>query len=842
MPTNISSTENRTYIHDRTVETVPWRNSFLYFTMNPNDEYDDYSALDAPTHLSHVLKHFFEQKRNAYKYALAKQHYDEIVRDDNFATATRLFKIITGTNLVTNKHVLHYRTAQGMRYLVKKQYAQSSQRDHRTARRMNAKDHTAPIDTSKTPTTTPSPFVQMMASKFDDSSDDDDDTTTQSRTSNEVQLQSKPGVEEAKSEPIDHINTEICDDDETPSVDSELTKHAEALEKDMQSAMANLEDPEYTPDNTNDTKMDALIHQAIKASVEPLTDKIQMMEQNMNTMTRQFETLQMANTTSKNQVTILQQDYERLNRQLNFVSRALETLEPRVSSLERALNVQSLTIDTKIEQHMQVHIQQLQDANQHLKHDTHDSAQMQKLLSKQDKFQRRLTRLKDGTKSMFQQTESDYDLLNDRLHRLETDFKQFHASMPKRSIPKKLSYIPSSESDSSSFSKPAFPKQTYKYEQNATPDKAYRDTNYYRGPNMDYLRKNVNITCSTQEQILEFYIKLRLAISKGGIHIIKIEDITKDKSIAHRMNNMTMDDLQTQSNALFTLLSNENVIPKAFTMAQNCILGYASTMDGFGALKAMLKLTHPLLSRKRPPNVPPILSNSTDIHSYEQSLRNFYLLQKLYNDTDYPSIEKSKQFLQGMDDDRYADAVARVQHQLDTVETLNVDLHEDYTIDNIASTIINITGEYDNSKTIVHTMQQNDFSPKHTSNDKRTFYRSHDQSKPFSPRRPHNRRFMKTQCHACKQFGHGITQCTLLPKVLAILQFQRRNSDKCNQVLKQHIMNNTVNSKRAFVRTLMNMDIIPQDEDSDAYLHNDIIVNAIVDNDVNDEDVQSHSE
>ena len=102
----------------------------------------------------------------------------------------------------------------------------------------------------------------------------------------------------------------------------------------------------------------------------------------------------------------------------------------------------------------------------------------------------------------------------------------------------------------------------------------------------------------------------------------------------------------------------------------------------------------------------------------------------------------------------------RIQHQLDTVETLNVNLHKDYIIDNIASTIIN----------------------------------------------------------TCKQFGHGITHCTLLPKVLAIMQFQRRNSDKCNHVLKRHTMNNTVNSKQTFVRTLMNMESIPQDDASNAYL------------------------
>ena len=290
------------------------------------------------------------------------------------------------------------------------------------------------------------------------------------------------------------------------------------------------------------------------------------------------------------------------------------------------------------------------------------------------------------------------------------------------------------------------------------------------------------------------------------------------------------------------MLSNETLIPKEFTMAQNCILGYANTMDGFGALKAMLKLTHPLLSRKRPPNVPPTLSDSSNIHSYEQSLRNYYLLHKLYNDTDYPSIEKSKQFLHGMNGDRYNDAVARIMHQLHTVETLNVTLHDDYTIDNIASTIINISSEYDNNKTVVNTMRQQTHTPQTPSPDKRSFSRYNEHNKSSPSKRYNQRKFTKAQCHACKQFGHSLSQCTLLPKVLAILQFQRRNTDKCNHVLKQHIINNTVNSKRTFVRTLMKMDILPQDDDSDSYLHDDIIVNAIMDNDINEDDIQSQSE
>ena len=58
---------------------------------------------------------------------------------------------------------------------------------------------------------------------------------------------------------------------------------------------------------------------------------------------------------------------------------------------------------------------------------------------------------------------------------------------------------------------------------------------------MEYLKKNVNMTCSDQEQILElYYIKLCLAISKGGIFIKPIEDISKKDSI-------TQDTLQSNT-------------------------------------------------------------------------------------------------------------------------------------------------------------------------------------------------------------------------------------------------------------------------------------------------------
>ena len=582
-----------------------------------------------------------------------------------------------------------------------------SKRDLRNARRTNLRESNPDIAPTPSPSSSSSPFVQLMASKFDDSSDDDSSHPSQV-SANLLPTQSAAGVEESKDNHEPPTPT-IMNNDDTPSVHSDLTKHAEALENEMDSAMAELHDPELVHDGDDTNKLETVIKQTVQTHIRSITTRLLDTETRLADITQKYESLVLKHDETIQQLTHLQSNYDRINRQVNFVSRSVDTAEPRISTLERSIKDLSNTFDAKLKAHFESHLHDIRDAQfSSQQHDPNHSPLVQTIVSKQEKLQRRLNRLKNGTKDMFHQTESDYDLLTDRIHRLETDLN--HMKNNTRTAQKKLSYPQSSDSDSSSFATPKHHKQSPKFESHKTPEDRYQHTNYYRGPNMDYLRKNVNITCSTQDQILEFYIKLRLAIEKGGIHIIPIEQITKDKSIAHQMNHMTATDLHTQSNALFTILSNENFIPKDFTMAQNCILGYASTMDGFGALKAMLKLTHPLLSRKRPTNVPPVLSDSTDIHSYEQSLRNYYLLHKLYNDTDYPPIEKAKQFLQGVDDDRYSDAVARVQHQLDTAETLNSTLHEDYDIDNIASTLINITGEYDNTRAIVNTMRK-DYNP-----------------------------------------------------------------------------------------------------------------------------------
>ncbi len=77
----------------------------------------------------------------------------------------------------------------------------------------------------------------------------------------------------------------------------------------------------------------------------------------------------------------------------------------------------------------------------------------------------------------------------------------------------------------------------------------------------------------------------------------------------------------------------------------------------------------------------------------------------------------------------------------------------------------------------------------------------------------------------------------MLPKVLAIVQFSKKNTDKCDQILRQHIQNNSVESKKTFVRTLQGMNVLPIDGDSDTYMDDDVIINTVVDNAIQPDDV-----
>ena len=104
------------------------------------------------------------------------------------------------------------------------------------------------------------------------------------------------------------------------------------------------------------------------------------------------------------------------------------------------------------------------------------------------------------------------------------------------------------------------------------------------------------------------------------------------------------------------------------------------------------------------------------------------------------------------------------------------------------------------------------------------------------------RKNSKAQCHACKLYGHIVTHCLLLPRVLAIIDFSKNNQSKCKEILRQHVHNNTVDSKKTFVRTLQSLNVLPDTDDSDQYMEDDAIICTMIDNAVKPDEVQSSEE
>ena len=783
--------------------------TFCYIAnMTSNEDYYDYSALDAYQPLLDTLAYFFETEPNPYKYSLAKKHYDDIKVSPKFSTSQKVFGIITGTSLVANKIVLSYRTAsKGTRYKIKKTYLQLVQRAQRNTKRQQRNPPPSNTSSFSNVSSKSHSFAILTSPDSDDSESENEDAPQVSTT-----VVNPPEPESPPKSPVN----------EDPSISSQFTKQATALEQNMDDTLADISrtnNPQTIP-NDIDKRINFLIDQKIRMFQSSQEERFSTMQAVCTTMAKDIED------------------------QREFITETTTSIQKRMDQWDA--QIINITNDSKTLTATLMDIQEKLDQwnDPNTQPSNHEIAAIQTqlqmdVMTSHSKLKKRLSKLKHATTTVLKQQEEESETLYNRIYRLEDTVAKLKRGPP-GPIQTKLHF---SSSDSDVSSTPQIPTSIPMHNP-TTPTQSHiqRPSPSYKPiklePDMDYIRKNINITCTAQDQILEFYIKLRLAVAKGGIHLRPIDNIIKEQSIAQ--NTINKEAHQSQSNALYTILANEKYIPKDFTMAQNCILGYSTTMDGFAALKAMLKLTHPVLNKKRPSPNPPTLNDSTDIHNYEQNLRNYYLLHRLYNKTEYPAIEKSKQFLRGIEDDKYSEAVKRIQNQLDTTEIMQIDLPDDFTLDNIASSIINITEEYDDEVVVVRTANSFPY--------KRQPRTNHQQTRP--PRtRPsttnHNKqqyRFSNAQCHACKYFGHTINHCGLLPKVLAILLFKSKNEKQCETVLQKYIAQNSVSSKKTFVRALQQAQVLPDADDSDDLMDDDLIVHSFHDNEINLEAIDTNME
>ncbi len=160
---------------------------------------------------------------------LRKKHYEDLRNHPTTATSKHLFTIITGTNLVTNRFVLSYRTAQGIWYKIKKSYAQTIDRHKRSTSR----------DQIRSQQSRSSSFVQQE-SPSDDSIQSN--KAVSKRPESSTMDQPKPSVPNTPTPTQDNQTTTNTDNltPGTKSIPLNITEQAAELQNDMDDALDSL--------------------------------------------------------------------------------------------------------------------------------------------------------------------------------------------------------------------------------------------------------------------------------------------------------------------------------------------------------------------------------------------------------------------------------------------------------------------------------------------------------------------------------------------------------------------------------------------------------------------------
>ena len=78
----------------------------------------------------------------------------------------------------------------------------------------------------------------------------------------------------------------------------------------------------------------------------------------------------------------------------------------------------------------------------------------------------------------------------------------------------------------------------------------------------------------------------------------------------------------------------------------------------------------------------------------------------------------------------------------------------------------------------------------------------------------------KTQCLACKTFGHKTQDCNIVGKILAVLDLHKKKPELCQRILQSHINKNNPARRLAIIRTLQNMDILSPTQTPEDHLTN----------------------
>ena len=283
--------------------------------MKPGDDYEDFSALDAVEHLSNALQYFFANDCHKYKFFLAKQHYEHTLRTSEYTDSKRLFKIVMGTDLVTNKLVSLYETNQGYRYVFKKDYFQQIQHMVHNNKRTQLRANTPATNTSNLSSNKRLPFIEAM-NNLTNTSDEESKT-------NETDMESPPLLPTQETLAMPTPNPMKTDDTSTPFAPHDLTQQAEDLERNMESAIKTLNDSQ-TDIPTVDI-LTPIVISIFKTELNSILDTLRIqnsiIQEQIKHCRQQSDELDQPIKDNQRRNTQLIEQYEHMESKLNYMHR-----------------------------------------------------------------------------------------------------------------------------------------------------------------------------------------------------------------------------------------------------------------------------------------------------------------------------------------------------------------------------------------------------------------------------------------------------------------------------------------------------------------------------------------
>ena len=374
------------------------------------------------------MNHFFSDSKNAYKYPRPKNLFDQAQRQ-NSIDPTRYFKIATGTHLVSKHIVTKDRTPDGVRYFIKKTYLQLVERNIRTTKRASSRtNHNTPVRTNSS---TRYDILQDVKN-IEGTSDDDgtgiivsppnlspNDSIVDNDTNKILSITEDKDLEGTIP---GNITTTKTSDDDLESVPSDISKHAEELEKSMDHARAALDD---VNDSTHVDHINDTIRQLFNVQIQPLLDIVKTKIADLDRSIMRYDAISAKTETLYASIQSSEKDLKHMKQKfdgkINYVNR-------KSDEFEITLQTYNDKIDTLVDEY-----------KNNCGRITNDFQTKLDTLSKSpvtsDMYSKLESKIKDirrNQKILSQTQEDDYDLIDDRITRVEKDIRTIRATQKQR--------------------------------------------------------------------------------------------------------------------------------------------------------------------------------------------------------------------------------------------------------------------------------------------------------------------------------------------------------------------------------------------------------------------------